>query len=85
MLTRWYFNRFPAYRRTGGKITYISHDLREIRVEIPLNWKTRNYVGTIFGGSLYAAVDPMYMIMLDKNEAMPRFLAFRGSFWRLGK
>jgi len=35
-----------------------------LKLEIPHNWRTRNYVGTIFGGSLYAAVDPMYMIML---------------------
>jgi hypothetical protein len=33
---------------------------------LPLNWRTRNYVGTIFGGSLYGAVDPFYMIMLIK-------------------
>ena len=38
----------------------------EVRVKIPLNWKTRNGVGTIFGGSLYAAVDPIYMTMLIK-------------------
>jgi hypothetical protein len=37
-----------------------------MRVELPLNWRTRNYVGTIFGGSLYGAVDPHYMIMLIK-------------------
>ena len=61
---RWKFNLFPAYRGTGGRITYISGDLREVRVRIPLNWRTRNYVGTIYGGSLYGAVDPMYMIML---------------------
>ncbi len=63
---RHYFNFFPAYRRTGGKITYISGDYKEIRVKLPLNRKTRNYVGSIFGGSLYGAVDPMYMIMLIK-------------------
>ena len=34
--------------------------------KLPLNWRTRNYVGTIFGGSLYGAVDPFYMIMLIK-------------------
>ncbi len=28
--------------------------------------RTRNYVGTIYGGSLYSAVDPFYMIMLMK-------------------
>jgi len=35
-------------------------------VRLPLNWRTRNYVGTIFGGSLYGSVDPIYMIMLIK-------------------
>lgn len=36
-------------------------------LELPLNWRTRNYVGTIFGGSMYGAVDPVYMLMLIKN------------------
>ncbi|HEX8395616.1 MAG TPA: DUF4442 domain-containing protein [Longimicrobium sp.] len=58
------FNLFPAYRGTGGRITYIAGDWREVRLRIPLNWRTRNYVGTIFGGSMYGAVDPIYMIML---------------------
>jgi acyl-coenzyme A thioesterase PaaI-like protein len=57
---------FPAYRGTGGKITYISSDWREIRVEVPLSRRTRNYVGTIFGGSMYGAVDPVYMVILIK-------------------
>ena len=63
-LMRWKFNLSPVYRRTGARITYIAGDLREVRVKLPLNWKTRNYVGTIFGGSMYAAVDPLYMVML---------------------
>jgi hypothetical protein len=57
---------FPAYRGTGGKITYVADDWREVRVEVPLGRRTRNYVGTIFGGSLYGAVDPIYMVMLIK-------------------
>jgi hypothetical protein len=61
---RWGFNLIPAYRGTGARVTYISDDYREVRVELPLSWRTRNYVGTIFGGSLYGAVDPVYMIML---------------------
>jgi len=61
---RWLFNFFPAYRGTGARVTYIASDFREIRVKLPLSWRTRNYVGTIFGGSLYASCDPMYMIML---------------------
>src|SRR6266542_1905496 len=63
---RWKFNLFPAYRGTGGRITYIAGDFRELRVKLPLSWRTRNYVGTIFGGSLYAAIDPWYMILLIK-------------------
>jgi acyl-coenzyme A thioesterase PaaI-like protein len=63
---RWGFNFFPAFRGTGARIKYIAGDYREMRVELPLNWRTRNYVGTIFGGSLYGAVDPHYMIMLIK-------------------
>jgi acyl-coenzyme A thioesterase PaaI-like protein len=63
---RWRFNLFPAYRGTGGRVTYIAADLSEVRIRLPLNWRTRNYVGTIFGGSLYGALDPIYMLMLLK-------------------
>jgi acyl-coenzyme A thioesterase PaaI-like protein len=63
-LMRWGFNWFPAYRGTGGRIDYIARDLREIRIRVPLSRRTRNYVGTIFGGSMFGAVDPVYMVML---------------------
>lgn len=63
-LARWRFNLFPAYRGTGGRITYIADDWRDVRVRLPLTWRTRNYVGTLFGGSLYGALDPIYMVML---------------------
>jgi hypothetical protein len=45
-------------------VAYISEDFHEIRVKIPLSWRTRNYVGTIYGGSMYGAIDPIYMLML---------------------
>ena len=63
-LLRWKFNLFPAYRGTGARVVYIADDFRETRIRLPLSWRTRNAVGTIFGGSLYGAVDPVYMIML---------------------
>jgi hypothetical protein len=63
---RWGFNWFPAFRGTGGRITYIASDWREVRLRIPLLRRTRNYVGTIYGGSMYGAVDPIYMVMLIK-------------------
>ena len=63
-IARWRFNTFPAYRGTGGRVTFIRHDFMEVHIKLPLWWRTRNYVGTIFGGSLYASVDPFYMLML---------------------
>lgn len=61
---RWGFNLFPAYRGTGGRVLHIASDWREVKIKLPLNWRTRNYVGTIFGGSIYGAIDPFYMLML---------------------
>mgnify|MGYP000707548235 CR=1 FL=1 len=65
-IDRWKFNFFPAYRGTGARVVYISRDYREMRVKIPLSWRTRNYVGTIYGGSMYGGIDPIYMLMLIK-------------------
>lgn len=64
---RWGFNFFPCYRGTGARISYIASDWQEVHVQIPLSWRTRNYVRTIFGGSIYSGVDPIYMLMLIKN------------------
>lgn len=61
---RHVLNFFPAFRGTGAWVTYIADDWSEMRVRIPLSWRTRNYVGTIFGGSLYAGIDPHFMFML---------------------
>lgn len=63
-LSRWGFNFFPAYRGTGARIDYIAADWREVRIRLPLSWRTRNYVGTIFGGSMFGSVDPILMVML---------------------
>ncbi|UCZ55540.1 DUF4442 domain-containing protein [Desulfurispirillum indicum] len=62
-LARLAFNIFPAYRRTGARVVFISHDWKRVRVKLPLNIWTRNAVGTLFGGSMFAAVDPVYMVM----------------------
>jgi hypothetical protein len=66
-LFRWGFNLWPCIRGTGARVVFIASDWSEIRVRLPLSWRTRNYVGTIFGGSLYASVDPFYMLMLMRR------------------
>ena len=63
-LMRWRFNWHPAYRNSGGRIEYIDATLREVRLRLPLNRGTRNLNGTIYGGSIYAAVDPIHAVML---------------------
>lgn len=66
-LWRFAFNHWPCYRRSGGRVTYIAADWLELKVRLPLNLRTRNYVGTIYGGSMFGAVDPFFMMMLLKT------------------
>jgi acyl-coenzyme A thioesterase PaaI-like protein len=63
-LRSWPFYISTCYRGTGGRIKHIAEDWSEIHLDLPLSRRTRNYVGTIFGGSIYSAVDPIYMLML---------------------
>jgi acyl-coenzyme A thioesterase PaaI-like protein len=65
-IQRHIFNFHPIYRKTGGRITFISEDYKCVKMKLPLNWTTRNIKGTIFGGSMYASIDPIYMIMFMK-------------------
>ena len=58
------FNLSPMYRRSTGKIVDVSKDLMFVKVKIPLSYKNKNYVGSIFGGSLFSATDPIYMVQL---------------------
>ena len=66
-LKRILFNYFPAFWSTGAKVTYLTDDYMEIHLKLPLNWRTRNYVGTIFGGSMFSATDVMYFLLVLKN------------------
>ena len=63
-LRRLRFNLYPAFRGTGAKVVYIAEDLRAIRIKLPLNWRTRNIYGTLFGGAMYAATDPLYALLV---------------------
>lgn len=58
------FNLSPMYRRSTGRIQSVSEDLLKVVVKIPKSYKNNNYVGSIFGGSLFSATDPIYMIQL---------------------
>lgn len=58
------FNLSPMYRRSTARIIHISDDLKTVKIKISLSYKNKNYVGSIFGGSLFSAVDPIPMIQL---------------------
>jgi len=61
---RHIMNLFPIYFGTGGKVLYIQNDWKHVTARLKLNIWTRNYVGTIFGGSQFSAADPFFMLML---------------------
>lgn len=61
---RTLFNLYPAFFATGARLTYFDGEFRELHVALPLSWRTRNYVGTIFGGSMFAGLEPLYRVML---------------------
>lgn len=58
------FNLSPMYRRTTARVVEISDDLKRVKIKVPISYKNKNYVGAIFGGSMFAATDPIYMIQL---------------------
>ena len=63
-MVRLGFNLHPAFRGSGGRVVHVARDLRHIRVRLPLNWKTRNIVGSLYGGSLFAITDGAHPMML---------------------
>ncbi len=63
-IARWVLNWYPAFRRAGGKIQHISADWTYVRVKLKYRWATRNWVGSVFGGSIYASTDHIYMTQL---------------------
>lgn len=48
----------------GIRVAEFRQDFRYAKVQMPLTWYNRNYVGVHFGGSLYSMCDPFYMLLL---------------------
>ena len=61
------FNLWPVFRSAGIRVREIAPDFRSVTVELRERLLNRNYVGTHFGGSLFAMTDPFFMIMMMKN------------------
>ncbi|HEX3529022.1 MAG TPA: DUF4442 domain-containing protein [Thermoanaerobaculia bacterium] len=59
-------NLYPPYLGAGVRVR-ASADLRTFEVRMGLRFWNRNYVGTHFGGSLYAMCDPFFMLILIEH------------------
>lgn len=60
-------NAYSPYVGARIEVTHVARDGSEIRVRMPLEEDNTNLVGTHFGGSLYAMVDPHLMILLMRR------------------
>jgi hypothetical protein len=65
-LRRW-VNLWPPFLGAGIRLKHISRDMKSVDVEMKLRFWNANYVGTQFGGSLFAMTDAFYMLMLMAN------------------
>jgi acyl-coenzyme A thioesterase PaaI-like protein len=62
-LRRW-INLWPPFLGAGIRVKHIAPDMKAVDVEMKLHFWNANYVGTHFGGSLFAMTDAFYMLML---------------------
>jgi acyl-coenzyme A thioesterase PaaI-like protein len=60
-------NSYAPYLGAGIEVTHVARDWTEIWVQMSLHDGNANLVGTHFGGSLYAMVDPHLMILLRQR------------------
>ena len=56
-------NLWPPFLFSGIHVTDLTNDYRHARVELRMRPWNRNYVGTHFGGSLFAMTDPFWMLL----------------------
>ena len=68
-------NSYAPYLGAGVRVTEADMYAGRVRVEMPLTRVNRNYVGVHFGGSLYAMVDPFFMLILI-NQLGPDYIVW---------
>ena len=89
---RFGLNVWPPFLLTGIHVDALSADYRHARVEMRLRFWNRNYVGTHFGGSLFAMTDPFWMLLVlhqlgrdhfvwDKSAEIEFVKPGRGTVW----
>jgi len=64
---RHVLNLWPPFLFSGVHVTAVTADYRHARVELRMRPWNRNYVGTHFGGSLFAMTDPFWMLLVMQS------------------
>ena len=83
-LRRW-INLWPPFLGAGIRVKRIAPDMKAVDVEMKLRWWNANYVGTHFGGSLFAMTDAFYMLMLMANLGRDYIVWDKGASIRFRK
>jgi len=81
------FSFYPPFFGAGIRVK-ISKDVKTVDVSMKLTFWNKNYVGTHFGGSLYAMCDPFFFFLLMENLGREYIVWDKGaaiSFKRPGK
>ena len=58
------WNFYPPFLGAGIRIEKVSPDFTFAELSLRLRWWNRNYIGSLFGGSIYSMCDPMHMVLL---------------------
>lgn len=89
---RLLMNLWPPFIGAGIHVERITPDYTEARVRMRMGLLNRNYMGTHFGGSLYAMTDPFFALLImhqlgrryvvwDKSSAIDYQLPGRGTVY----
>ena len=69
-------NLYPPYLGAAVRVTHIADDFRRIKVEMPLRFYNRSYLGTAFRRIAILQCDPFYVLMLI-NILGPDYIVYK--------
>lgn len=66
-VTRRVMNVWPPFLFSSIRIVEVADDFHRVVVRLSHRRLTANYVGTLYGGSLFSMTDPFWMMMLTRS------------------
>lgn len=65
-LVRPLMNLWPPFLAAGIRITHWSRDFRHVKVTLRHRRLSANYLGTLYGASLFSMTDPFWVMMIGR-------------------